>query len=627
MQTDELFLNSDDLKMQSILSDNMIIQRGNNTKIYGKAKSNQKVTIDFLSNKYITYCDENGIFEVTLSNLDAGGPYDMTITTEKIHKIKNILIGDVYLCSGQSNMQLPINRIFDRYKDEILNYENDNIRQFITSPDYTFKGPKEELGKGKWKSLKGKDTLDFSGVSYFFAKSLYEKYKVPIGIILTAVGGTPIEAWISEEKLKDFSRFNEEIVKCKNDEYVKEIMQSDDNRINAWYKELYLKDSGLNNYEKEEYDDTLWDSFYIPSKWKDTALKGVNGAVWFRKEINVSKSMAEKDAKLYLGTIIDSDTAYINGIEVGHTDYRYPPRKYDVPKGILRSGKNIISLRVISNTSIGEFISDKDYKIFNDDEEIKLDGMWKYKIGATMDELQNKTFFEYKPTGLYNGVIYPLRKYSIKGVLWYQGESNTHVTYDYEKLMETLINNFRETFKDKNLPFLYVQLPFYEDEENLKENWAEIRDAQMNCLKINNTGMVVSIDTGEYNDLHPLNKKDIGRRLAFLARNVVYGEDIVCKSPVCSKAIKLANNRIKLYFSNIGSGLIKKGEKLKGFEVCESVGNYVSADAEIIDNHVEVYSDKVQDIKEIRYCYLESKEKVTLYNREGFPAAPFKLNI
>lgn len=627
MENNNIVIENTDIKLQSILSNGMVLQRGDNTKIYGKATPNEKITIKFLHEIYETFSNENGDFEVKLNNIKAGGPYEMIIKGQgEEQKIKNILIGDVYLCSGQSNMQLPINRVFDKYKDEILNYANDNIRQFITSPDYNFHGVQEELGEGTWKSLNFDNVLDFGAAAYFFAKELYAKYEVPIGIILTAVGGTPIEAWISEEKLKEFPMLDEEIEQCKNDEYVKEVKKSDENRINSWYKALNEKDIGLNKYEKEDFDDSSWNEFDVPNKLStNSELDNINGAVWFRKEINVPRSMAEKDAKLYLGTIVDGDITYVNGVEVGHIDYRYPPRKYNIPKGILKCGKNLITVRVIINRSSGEFIQDKKYSLFNENEEIDLKGKWKYKIGCTMDYLENMTFFEYKCSGLYNGVIYPLRKYAVKSVLWYQGESNTHYTKNYESLFKTLINNWRETFNNKDLPFLYVQLPNCDDYEGIK--WAEIREAQRNALSIESTGMAVTIDIGEYNDLHPLNKKDVGKRLAYLARNIIYHEDIICNSPLYERYEKVQDNKIRLYFNLFKSKLVLKDDKLSGFSVCGEDNKFIDADAKIVGNCIEVSTNKIDKIKIIRYCYEASPKYVTLFNEEGLPAAPFQVTI
>lgn len=615
--------------LSSILSNGMVLQRGDKTKIFGTTVENSKIEVWFLGEKYETVSNDKGKWSILLNKIEAGGPYEMVIKGHEEITIKDILIGDVWLCSGQSNMELPIERVMELYEDEILNYTNSNIRQFCASKNYVFNGPKDDLDEGSWKVLNQKNSLEFTAVGYFFAKEIYEKCKVPIGIIDTAVGGTPIESWINENDLKKFERFEEIISKCKDSEYVARVQEQDDNRINNWYEELNLNDEGLINlWNLEDFDDSDWGEFVIPGMWRDTCLDKGNGAVWFRKEIFLEDELDISDAKLYLGSIIDSDEVYINGVEVGKTEYRYPPRIYKVDSEILKVGKNIITVRVISNTGIGGFIKDKQYKLSLENKEIDLSGGWKYKIGHRMDFNYDRTFFQFKPIGFYNSIIHPLRNYAIAGVLWYQGESNTGYPNDYEELFETLINRWRENWNNEDLPFLYVQLANYlaPEDSPLLDNWAKLREAQRRALRIKNTGMAVAVDIGEYNDLHPLNKKEVGRRLALLAGDKVYNEKNISATPMYKK-MNIEGNKIVIHFSNSESGLINIRGDLNNFEISNEYGRFYKANAKIKENLIEVWSNKVNNPRNVRYAWENSPHDINLYNKEGLPIAPFTTEI
>lgn len=619
-----------DIILSSIFKDGMVLQRGEKTKIFGEARSNLKIRVEFLGEEYETFADENGKWSILLKKLNYGGPYDMIIYGEEKNVIRDILIGDVWLCSGQSNMELPIRRVLRKFEDEILTYENNNIRQFTFNREYNFNNKFESLENGTWLKVNKEEVLDFSAVGYFYAKELYEKYKVPIGLISTGVGGSPIEAWMSEESLAKYPRFNEDIFKCKDDEYVKQKQKDDDDKINSWYNTLNLKDEGLiNKYNSEYLDEREWKNIIIPGMWKDTDLKGFNGSVWFRKEVFLSKEDIDKKSKIYMGCIIDADEVYINEELVGRTEYRYPPREYEIKDGLLKEGRNIISVRVISNNGIGGFIQDKDYKIiFDDESEIELSGVWKYKIGCEMSATPDRTFFQYMPTGLYNGVIYPLRNYNISGVIWYQGESNTGYMNDYKDLFVDLVNEWRNLWNIGEFPFLYVQLANYRDpnEVGVHCGWAEFREKQRKCLEINNTGMVVSIDIGEYNDLHPLNKKEVGRRLSLLARKLYYKEDLIYSSPIY-KGMLIDKDKIKIYLETFGTELLSIGGYINNFEIADNSENYYKASARICKDYIEVWSRKVKEPKYVRYAWCNAPFYTNLYNDKGLPVGPFHTKI
>jgi sialate O-acetylesterase len=620
-----------EVRLPKLISDGMVLQRDTKVKIWGWATPDEKVTINFNGKKYITTTDKNGKWKITLAKMKAGGPYSMGINATNNITLKDILIGDVWMCGGQSNMVLPMKRVEVLYDDEIASSENPYIRHFFVPERYDFGKPREDLKSGKWKSANPENVLNFTATGYFFAKALYEKYKVPIGLINASIGGTPIDAWMSEDALKDFPASYEMAKKFKDSAYVNKIIRDDKSRIYKWYSLVKQLDSGYADPQKTwfnpDYDASSWPTMELPTFWEDEGLENVDGVVWFRKEFDVPASFVGKPARLFMGRIVDADSVYINGEFVGTISYQYPPRIYDVPANLLKTGKNIIVIRVINNIGKGGFIKDKPYKLVVGEQEIDLKGRWQYKLGAKMEPLLGQTFIQYKPSGLYNGMIAPLSNYRIKGVIWYQGESNAWEPLEYRKMFPALINNWRQKWNEGDLPFLFVQLPNFMEtrDEPSESNWALLREAQLMTLSVSNTGMAVTIDIGEWNDIHPLNKKDVGIRLALAARKVAYGEkDIVYSGPVY-KCMKIKENKIIVAFTNIGGGLVVKGGgELKTFAICGPDKKFIWAKAKIEDNKVIVWSDSISDPVAVRYAWADNPEGANLYNKEGLPASPFR---
>ncbi len=364
----------------------------------------------------------------------------------------------------------------------------------------------------------------------------------------------------------------------------------------------------------------------IPGYWASTALGNVNGVVWFRKKIDVPSSMTGKEATLILGRIVDADSVFVNGLFVGTTSYQYPPRRYIIPPNILKAGDNTIVVRVISNSGEGGFVLDKAYEIDAADTAIDLRGMWQYRLGATMKPLASQTFIRWKPLGLYNAMIAPLLNYRMKGVIWYQGESNAGRPVEYRELLPALIRDWRNHWKQGDFPFLIVQLPnFMEAKSDPSEsNWALLREAQRRALSLPNTGMAVTIDIGEWNDVHPLDKKDVGNRLALAAQKVAYQEQQVVYSGPLYQLMRIEGNKIVLTFTNIGSGLMAKGCALKCFAIAGADKKFTWADAKIENDNVIVSSSKVLNPVAVRYAWADNPDGANLYNEEGLPASPFR---
>lgn len=614
------------MQLSSIFSDGMVLQRNKHIIISGKTKPNHVVSLSFLEKSYETTSNHDGHFSIQLDKLSAGGPYDMKIVgaNEKV-VLKDILIGDVWLLGGQSNMEIPVYRTQDLFPDEITNINEPFIRQFSVPQEYDFHAPRQILSGGTWKkATQEDDAMNFSAAGYFFAEKIHKQYGIPIGLIQTAVGGTPIESWMSEETLRPFKTYDDMLDQSKDDSYIASTIRKDEERMNHWHKSLNERDPGLQNkWYAASYQPDHWEAFKVPNSWENTILEDIKGSVWFRKEFEVPASMTKGEALLKLGTIVDADDTYINGTCIGTTGYQYPPRRYTVPKGLLKPGKNTITVRVISTETTGGFITDKPYELVANGEKINLKGTWQYKIGAKTDALEPQTFFRNYPAGLYNGMITPLSDYSITGVLWYQGESNTSNPNGYNVLFEKLVKDWRENWNVKELPFLYTQLANLETGDP-NHNWAVLRNEQRKGLSIPNTAMAVTIDIGEYNDLHPQDKKTLGKRLACAAMNKAYGEDNVYSGPLY-KDMEVVNNKIYLSFDQIGSGLtIRKGDdQLKSFSICGADGKFLPATAMIQDRKVIVSHEKIQEPKHVRYAWSDNPEEANLYNQEGLPASPF----
>jgi len=618
------------IKLPKLISSGMILQRSDTVKVWGWAAASENISLDFNKKKYNTKADKNGNWEIKLLPQKAGGPYEMVFTASNKIVLKDILFGDVWLCSGQSNMELPMGRLIDQYPEAIANANHPQIRQFLVPDEYDFKQKRNDLSSGTWQAANPKTVLDFSAAAYFFALDINKKYHVPIGIINAALGGSPAQAWISESAIEKFPAYYKEAQKFKDDQLIKQIETDDQSLSNAWYKNLNTNDLGIKNNWKANVEYSDWSEMNIPGYWANGDLGKTNGVVWFKKDIIIPESMIGKPAKLLLGRIVDADSVFINGEFVGATSYQYPPRRYLFNAGVLKEGKNTVTVKLINNSGNGGFVEDKAYQLITGQDTINLKGKWKYKLGAKSVPAPSQTFIRWKPIGLYNAMIAPLEDYKIKGVLWYQGEANTGNAKEYIELMQSLIADWRATWKKPLLPFIYVQLPnFMEAKDKPSEsNWAELRFQQRALLSVKNTGMAVAIDLGEWNDIHPLNKQDIGKRLALQAAHLVYGDKKTILSGPTFKSLILNKNKLVLSFDNVGDGLvIKSGTALKYFAVAGADKKFVWAKAEIQHNKVLVWSEEIANPVYVRYAWADNPEGANLYNRNGLPTEPFEASI
>ncbi|HEY4060596.1 MAG TPA: sialate O-acetylesterase [Puia sp.] len=624
-------------RLPRLVSDGMVLQRDVPIRIWGWASPGQEVTVRFDGETGHTVTGDAGRWTVVLSPKKAGGPYNMDIDAINHIGLRNVYIGEVWVCSGQSNMELPMERVKEKYPEVIAKADNPMIRQFHVPLRYDFNKAHDDLASGRWEGATPATVLSFSAAAYFFAKELFDRYHVPIGLINNAVGGAPAEAWLSAEGLKAFPVHAATAARYADPSYPDSIAASERSAREQWYQRLWMADKGMHAgkpwQDPSLFADTSdWKPIRVPGYWADQGFPKVNGVAWYRKEIEVPAAMTGQPATLLLGSIVNSDSVYVNGVLSGTTSYQYPSRQYTLPAGLLRAGKNSLVVRVINVAGKGGFVPGKSYEILAAGQTIDLSGEWKYRLGATADPLPGQTFFQYKPLGLFNGMLAPLLPYTIRGVIWYQGESNTGNAKEYRSLFPAMISDWRRYWGEGDFPFLFVQLPNFMEarDKPVGSQWAELREAQRLTLALPHTAMAVTIDIGEWNDLHPLDKQDVGRRLALQAERIVYGrKDFISSGPMY-RSMRIKENKVHLRFTETGKGLIAKGGgELKGFAIAGADHVFVWAKAEISGNDVIVWSDTIDHPVAVRYAWADNPQGANLYNRDllfhdGLPASPFE---
>jgi len=618
-----------DVRLPRLIRDSMVLQRDIRVKCWGWADPGEKVSVRINGQRYRAVAAADSSWVIELSPMKAGGPYTMNIDGRNHIILQDVLVGDVWICSGQSNMVHQMTLHSDRYGADIKNAHYPEIREFWIPTMTDLDGPHRDLPTGYWKSADPQHVRDFSAIAYFFARDLFEKYHIPIGLINASVGGTPIQAWISEEGLKEFPDLSATILKNRDTAYVSGLrrrgLADGGGRVVSADKGLAARPA----WYEESYKPMHWRPITIPGYWEDQGAAGLHGVVWYRKEIDLPGSVAGKTAKLVLGRIVDADVVYINGKEVGHTTYMYPQRRYVLPDGILRAGKNLIVVRVTNQGGKGGFVPDKPYCLVVGQDTLDLKGTWSYKVGEAVATRGFGGGFsaQNNPAALYNAMLAPATFYGVKGILWYQGEANTGDAAAYTRLMPALIRDWRAKWREGDIPFLYVQLPGYGDVRYfpVESQWAATREAQSKALALPATGMAVAIDLGEWNDIHPDRKKDVGDRLALLAEQLAYGEKGIVASGPRYQSASVEGNRIIVSFTGTGSGLTTNdGEEPGEFAVAGADKKFVWAKARIEGDRVVVWNDGVAAPLYVRYGWADNPDNPNLYNKEGLPAAPFR---
>lgn len=608
-----------------IFSDNMVLQRKMPIHIWGSADAKEIVYVTLNGISQSTITDRAGKWEILLPAMEAGGPFTVQVKgKENEILLENVLIGDVWLCSGQSNMEFSL-RGSTNAREAIRYSDNKHIRLF-TVPKNKQIAIEDDLSGGNWEECNPLTTPDFSAVAYYFGEALQKEVDVPIGLINSSWGGTDIETWTSWESAMANPAYM--MYEGKSLEQAIGYSSSDLERYN---QALRIDDEGIRKrWYSSEYEISDLKVSELPSVW-DGELADEDGIVWFYKDVLLPQTVSGLSAVLSLGTVDDRDVTFVNGIKVGSTNNWFFNRKYALNPGVLKPGRNRIAVKVIDMEVKGGFTGKaKDFYLEVGGERYSLVGEWHYQPSVLTSHygLGNQGSGPNAFSSLlYNGMIAPLVGYNLKGVIWYQGENNTNRAYAYRSLFPLMIKDWRKQW-GYNFPFIWVQLAnFMSVDVRPKESeWAELREAQNMALSLPATGQVVITDLGEVGDIHPKNKKDVGLRLAANAFQVAYGRDTIAAGPVY-RSMKQISGKIILSFDNIGNGLKAKGDKygyLNGFAIAGDDRKFVWAKAYIEDNKVVVFNESLKHPVAVRYGWGNNPNDMNLVNSAGYLASPFR---
>lgn len=602
------------ISLPYIFSDNMVLQRGQKMPVWGFSSPNETIKVAFKKQLKETKANEKGEWMVYLNQEKAGGPYLLTVSGKNKITFKNVLIGDVWLASGQSNMEWNL-AATEGYDNELNQTKFPLIRHIKINKKINSL-PQNNVTETHW-DVANKQTIgDFSAVAYHFAKKMYQEKGVPVGIINSSWGGTVIESWIPREAFEQSPYFKEMISKMPKVD-IEQLEQNNIAEKTILMESLTqekISDFSANNFLTETSTSPKAE-INVPQAWEEQGYKSLDGIIWVKKTIVLAENDVKKDATLYLGKIDDADTTFFNGKEVGGMKQWSDERIYTISKEFLKVGENTIAIK-ITDTGGGGGLWDnsEDIKLVTSDRTLPLKGKWKFGIEKIFSAINQNEF----PSLIYNSMIYPFIKTRISGVVWYQGESNVERAEEYEKTFPLLINSWREKF-GKNLPFYFVQLATFNNDGNSNEGcpWAELRDAQTQALSLKNTGMAVTTDVGNPTDIHPRNKKPVGERLANLAlKNGIY-------SPVL-KSYTVKGDKIEVTLTGKSMLIAKDQQSLRGFEIAGKDQVFYPATASIVNNKLVVTSDKVSNPTAVRYGWKADNSELNLFTKELLPVSPFR---
>ena len=634
------------ISLPNIFRDSMVIQREKPLELWGWAGAKEKITVDFDKQSFKIKADDKGAWSVSLPAKPAGGPYTLTIKGKKQQLIlKDILFGDVFLCIGQSNMVHYFGVHEVTYAEEMKNADNPRLRQILIPTATSLAGAEKQLPQNiSWKTTNPQDIDKFSVVAYYFGKGIQEAQNIPIGLINASVGGTPIEAWTPESGFVGDEKQMETITQNKDTAYVNSVNnpqpQANGGRGNSLAPYRPTDKGEEEKWYLPDNQSQHWRNINIPGFWEDQGLKDLNGTVWYRKVIDIPASFANNKIRIHLGRIVDANDVYVNGTKVGATGYMYPQRRYWVETGIIKPGKNLFVIKVTNNNGKGGFVPDKPYYLESGSDKIELSGTWQYKVGQVFEPFRpqggagggglgggfpRRIVAQNQPAALYNAMVAPFTSMSIKGIIWYQGESNAGKAAEYEALQKNQITALRTAFKDPNLRFIFAQLPGFGDYNYVpsESGWARLRESQLSASKMANTGMAVTIDLGEWNDIHPENKKDVGDRMALVGRKLIYNEQIPYSGPIY-KSFTIENDKIIIEFDH-GNGLkTNDKEEVGDLAIAGEDKHFVWANAKIEGNKLVVSSPRVAKPLFVRYAWSDTPINPNLINGDGLLASPFR---
>lgn len=630
------------LSLSSLFSDHMVLQQKSNAPIWGMDNPGSTVQISTSWNgkTYSAVTDNAGKWQIKMETPSAGGPYEIVISGSENITFTNVMIGEVWICSGQSNMEMPLTgwgKIFN-YEEEIAAANHPRIRLLqVDKATSTYPLEEPSLSAGGWQECSPETIPYFSATAYFFGRDLLQELDVPVGLIHTSWGGTMAEAWTSLESLQlmpDFKESAEEYAAVPRDpEQQKAYFEQ---KFTEWHRKVNTLDFGM---EKDvataavaSYPEEGWSSVTLPGPWENNGLPEFDGIAWYRKSIEIPDNWEGQELILSLGAVDDNEETWFNGVKIGATEGAGAARRYRIPAARVKAGKAILAVRVLDTGGLGGFMG-KESEMYiapagKETLRENLNGEWLFRTAVNLNDVgmppQRNPESPHYPTTLYNAMIAPLVPYAIRGAIWYQGESNAGRAYQYRTLFPLMIRDWRTKW-GYEFPFYFVQLANYmqRKEEPSASGWAELREAQLQTLRLHNTGMAVTIDIGDANDIHPKNKQDVGKRLALLARRHTYDEDLVAEGPRYN-SYRIEEGKIRICFKPCSSGPAIRGDgDLKGFAIAGPDRMFHWAKAHIEGNEVVVHSAKVPFPVAVRYGWADNPA-CNLVNEAGLPASPFR---
>jgi sialate O-acetylesterase len=624
-----------DIKPNPLFADNAVLQQGMKVPVWGTAEPGEQVTVEFSGQSVSTTADSSGKWLIRLAPMKAGGePGTLTISGKNKIVLTNILVGEVWICSGQSNMERQLGlregqKPITDWEKEVAEAKHPGIRQFYVPQTKAF-APVQTV-KGNWSVCSPETVKDFTAVGYFFGRDLHLACHVPIGLIHTSWGGTPAEAWTSEAALSQLPDFTDALTNLKHlAADPAEAGRETQARQNEWYARV---DSGVlasPPWYATDLDTSSWKTMKLPTYWEKAGYPDFDGLFWFRRAFDLPGNWDGSDAELHLGAVDDNDTTWVNGTEVGATIGYNLPRVYRVPGGLLKLTNNVVAVRVLDTGGYGGLWGGPDpmmrlmVNVGGQTNSLPLTGDWLCRQGVSLTTVgwppADYSQSPNAPTVLYNGMIAPLLPYAVRGVIWYQGESNVGRERQYRTLFPAMIADWRQAWGEGNFPFLFVQIaPFH-------GNTPEIREAQLLTLQHStNTAMAVTIDCGDANDIHPPHKQPMGARLALAAQALAYGEKLEYSGPLF-ESMRIKGPDVILRFTHIGRGLVAKDGPLQGFTMAGDDKVFHPALAEIHGRTIVVRSQAVTQPVAVRYGWANVPEG-NLFNRAGLPASPFRTDV
>ena len=666
------------VQMPRIFQSGMVLQRGTPIPVWGQADPGETVTVTLNKKVCQTTADAAGHWRIDLPSMKAGGPYTLVVESKnpaarpeaasnqaEARTLSDVWIGDVWLCTGQSNMETTLERVSPQYPDE-LNDSNALVRLFHVQYQTDTRRPSSDLRPAAWQRLNRENAWRFSAIGYFLGKQLQREKGVAQGIIESAWGGTPIEAWIAADTIaRHFPLYSRQTMLYQDNDFVAAQQRAAGLAEQQWQRILNQGDPGLAHstpagqgaqmplWTAPDFDDSQWatvNQYRLTDKPSPMAgRREWIGSLWLRQHIFVDAAHAGKSARLLLGTLYDSDVTYINGVQVGSTGYQYPPRRYQVPEGVLRQGDNVIAVRFINKNGMPHFIHEKPYRlVFADNDVMPLGEQWKIHEGVEMPRsIGSGISLQNQPSTLFNGMISPLAPFAVAGVVWYQGESNTGMKQagEYAQMLRLLMANWREAFERPQMPFVIVQLANYMAPVMAPQHtgWSVVREAQRTVAKEDaHAELALTIDLGETVDIHPLRKKEVAQRIALDFERLVYGKKVVLAPEVLKVEVRGAGSEVQGARNEVrGAGNEVRGAgsevvltldqpmregTLKYFELADAQGRFHNAEA-TAEGSLIVISSTIANPTAVRYAWKDNPLGVNVYSKGGLPLAPFEITI